>query len=174
MVKGIEANDPAAYRLRMLKFLGDREPLEVFAETAERLRELFAGKSDAVVRTRPFAGKWTPLEVLGHLVDAEWCLGWRFRLILAVDRPRLEPIDQERWIEAQAVNEQDATQLLADFEVLRDVNLRLLRRLSVAQRRRVGVHADRGEESIDTILTLYAGHDLAHLDQIARYLEAIG
>ncbi|MCK7478717.1 MAG: hypothetical protein M0C28_16075 [Candidatus Moduliflexus flocculans] len=31
---------------------------------------------------------------------------------------------------------------------------------------RVGVHSERGEESIDTIVMLYAGHDRVHLDQI--------
>jgi hypothetical protein len=33
---------------------------------------------------------------------------------------------------------------------------------------RVGVHAERGEESVRHMMRLYAGHDLAHLRQIER------
>jgi hypothetical protein len=32
----------------------------------------------------------------------------------------------------------------------------------------VGVHSERGEESIGYLCRLYAGHDLLHLKQIAR------
>jgi hypothetical protein len=32
----------------------------------------------------------------------------------------------------------------------------------------VGVHAERGEESVAHMIRLYAGHDLLHLRQLAR------
>ena len=34
------------------------------------------------------------------------------------------------------------------------------------------MHDERGPESLDTMLRMYAAHDLHHIDQINRYLEA--
>jgi hypothetical protein len=54
------------------------------------------------------------------------------------------------------------------FAVLRRANLRLLERASPVDLKRVGVHAERGEESLEHLWRLYAGHDLLHLRQIER------
>ena len=46
------------------------------------------------------------------------------------------------------------------------VNLGLLERLPEGAWDRVGLHAERGEESIRSLVTTYAGHDRVHLAQI--------
>jgi hypothetical protein len=38
---------------------------------------------------------------------------------------------------------------------------------------RAGRHNERGAESLGEMLRMTAGHDLNHLNQIARYLQAI-
>jgi hypothetical protein len=38
----------------------------------------------------------------------------------------------------------------------------------------VGIHSERGEESVDHGLLLLAGHDLVHRRQIERIRRAIG
>jgi len=48
----------------------------------------------------------------------------------------------------------------------RAVNLGLLERLPEEAWDRVGLHAERGEESIRYIVATYAGHDRIHLGQI--------
>ncbi|MHC4448094.1 MAG: DinB family protein, partial [Planctomycetota bacterium] len=59
---------------------------------------------------------------------------------------------------------------LLSFQALREVNLRLLRRLGPEDLARVGEHHARGPESLDVLVRIMAGHDLWHLEQIARYL----
>ena len=48
----------------------------------------------------------------------------------------------------------------------RAVNLGLLERLPEEAWDRVGIHAERGEESIRSMVATYAGHDRIHLSQI--------
>jgi len=57
---------------------------------------------------------------------------------------------------------------LESFTAVRKANLHLLKSLSAAQWKYQGVHAERGEESIETIAKLAAGHDINHLKQIAQ------
>ncbi|HEY7568009.1 MAG TPA: DinB family protein, partial [Gemmatimonadaceae bacterium] len=67
----------------------------------------------------------------------------------------------------------DVEEALADFERLRNSTLRLLEQTSVAERQRVGLHSERGEESIEQMILNQAGHDIVHLRQIARIRDAI-
>jgi len=57
--------------------------------------------------------------------------------------------------------------------VLRRANLRLIDQTSRQDLKRVGVHAERGEESVEHLRRLYAGHDLLHLNQIERTRAAV-
>jgi hypothetical protein len=57
--------------------------------------------------------------------------------------------------------------------VLRRANLRLVDGASPAELQRVGVHVERGEESLERLSRLYAGHDLLHLRQIDRIRRAL-
>ncbi len=173
MSQRLEVTDPAAYRRKLDEKLAGRDPLDVISQTPARLRAIFAAEDDATVCTRPFAAKWTPLEVLGHLVDAEWTYGWRMRLILGDETPPITPMDQERWVVAQRHNEASAAELLDEFESLRTFNLRWWKQRTTEDLKRHGVHGERGEESLDTIRTMLAGHDESHIDQIERYLAAI-
>jgi hypothetical protein len=62
---------------------------------------------------------------------------------------------------------------LTEFAFMRRSNLCLLERASDADLRRVGLHAERGEESLERMIALYAGHDLLHLRQIERIRDAV-
>jgi hypothetical protein len=37
----------------------------------------------------------------------------------------------------------------------------------------VGVHAERGDESLAHMMRLYAGHDLLHIRQVERIRDAV-
>ena len=69
---GVWVSDPQAYREKLFTLLGDRNPLEVLAQTASTLADIVHKHSATVLRTRPFEGKWTPNELIGHLADSEW------------------------------------------------------------------------------------------------------
>jgi hypothetical protein len=57
---------------------------------------------------------------------------------------------------------------------VRDANLALLKSLSPNQWKHYGQHSERGQESIEYIVRMIAGHDLNHLRQIQRILAANG
>ena len=162
-----------AYRQKMFKLLGDRNALEVMAQTASRLNDVVAKNSTSVLRARPFAGKWTPNEVIGHLTDTEWVYGYRLRLILSEDNPTIVGTQQDAWVTALRYNDCPPRELVDIFRALRELNLATWRQTSAADLKRTGQHNERGPESLETMLRLLAGHDLNHLEQINRYIQAI-
>jgi len=167
---GLWVSDPEAYRRKMDALIGDRDPIAVMAATADALEEIVKSHSATQMRSRPFEGKWTPNEIIGHLCDAEWVYGFRMRLILCEERPQITGMDQDRWVSGQHYNERQPADLVRTFRVLREPNVALWKQMTPADLERAGQHNERGPESLGTMLRMLAGHDLSHIDQITRYL----
>lgn len=163
----------AAYRARLAAYLDGQDPLQVLGRTPSAVLGIVREHGAARLRVRPIEGKWTPLEVLGHLADCEWVYGYRARLILGEDHPPIQVMDQDRWVVAQRHNQRDPHDLAEEFRALRAHNLRLWQGLAPAELERTGLHSERGPESLSLLRTQMAGHDLLHLDQVKRLLMAI-
>lgn len=164
----------ASYTAALVDMLGGRDPFEVLREMPAALETAVAGVPPDLLGAPEAPEKWSILQVAQHLADSELVGGFRFRMILAHDRPLLAGYDQDLWAERLRYTEADLAITLGDFSTLRRSNLRLLERTSEAERARVSLHAERGEESLAFLLQLYAGHDLVHLRQIRRIRLAIG
>ena len=161
---------PAEYLEKMHRLLGDRDPLEVLSATPALLADIVRSHTVEQLKARPFEGKWTPNEILGHLVDIEWVFAFRVRRVLCDIDPTIEGFDQSRWVARQGHNDGEPTAHLDAFSLLRSHNLALWRKVTPDDLKRTYQHQERGQESIQTMRVLHAGHDLAHLDQITRYL----
>jgi len=149
-----------AYREKIFTLLGDRNPLDVLARTSTELAAIVAQHPAPFLRFRPFEGKWTPNEIIGHLTDSEWVYGYRLRLILSEDNPTILGTTQESWVAALRHNEREPAELVETFRVLRDLNLAVWKRTTASDLDRAGQHNERGPESLDQMLRLLAGHDL--------------
>ena len=158
----------AQYAKAVLGLVNDREPLEILKETPGALARSVATLTPEKIRKPEAPGKWSVGMVLRHLADTDVVWGWRMRLILAQDRPTITGFDQDLWADRLDYAAADPNDSLETFVVLRRDNLRLIERATPEDLQRVGVHAERGEESAGYLVRLYAGHDLMHLAQIER------
>lgn len=166
-----EAGD---YTRALLDLLGDRDPLAVLEETPSELTRLITRVARNDIDRPEAPGKWSMLQVLRHLADSELVWAYRMRRIVAEDRPPIRGYDQDLWADRLHYDRADPVETLAEFRALRAGNLRLIRSLGPAERKRVGVHAERGEESIEHLIRMDAGHDILHRNQLARIRRAIG
>jgi uncharacterized damage-inducible protein DinB len=170
---GRSTEHATAYTAAVLDLLGPDDPMRVLHDTPSALTRSIE-ELDAPQLSQPEApGKWSITQVLQHLADSELVWGYRLRMVLAHDRPAITGYDQDLWATRLHYADADPRQAIDDFSVLRQANLRLLARASDSDLARVGVHAERGEESVAHLIRLYAGHDILHVKQIARIRLAV-
>jgi hypothetical protein len=162
------------YTSRLIGYVGDRDPRALLVEAPGRLRALLGRADGRTVRWKDKPSRWSIAQIAAHLADAEVVGAWRFRLILAQDNVPVQAYDQNAWASAFKYEDTDPADSLAAFEALRGSTVRVLQRVDPARFRHAGLHAERGRESIEHLVRLYAGHDLNHFSQIERLLEEAG
>ena len=163
---------PLQYKQRILGYVEGKQPLEVQAATAEKLERLIKGVPATKLRERPAAGKRSVSEIVAHLGDAEIVTGFRMRLILGAPGAPIAAYDADSWVASGHYEKRDPSKSVEQFRVLREANLALLESLTPEQWKHYGMHSERGQETIELIVRMAAGHDINHLQQIERILPA--
>lgn len=159
------------YRKRILgQISGGQDPMKLQASAAKKIDKLIKGASAAHLRKRPAPQKWSVAEILAHLADAEIVIGYRIRIILGAPGTPIQAFNQDDWVTAGHYERRDPRKSLEQFRVLRETNLALYNWLTPEQWKHHGMHSERGEESVELIVRMTAGHDLNHIQQIGRIL----
>ena len=165
-------NAPEAYRQSLLTALGAQDPATVLGAGPASAGALVEAAGH-LLRVRPEPAEWSVLECVAHLTDSDLIVAARMRWIAAEDEPDIVGYDQDLWVTGLRQVDEDPSILLGAFTALRRWNLDLWARLTSTERARVGIHRERGPESIDLTIRLAAGHDLVHLAQAQRALDAV-
>ena len=94
------------------------------------------------------------------------------RQILGAPGTPIQAYDQDSWAAAGHYETRDPQKSLQLIRILREANLALLKSLAPEQWKHYGLHAERGEESIERIARMMAGHDLNHLKQLEKIVKS--
>jgi uncharacterized damage-inducible protein DinB len=160
------------YRKRMFGNVEGRDPLKLQAAAPAKLAKLLKSVSPAKARKRPAPGKWSIAEIVAHIADTELVGGYRIRAILGQPGTQIIGFDQDAWVTALHYDKRDLRKSFEQYRGLREANLALLKSLTPEQWKHHGMHSERGEESVETIVLMFAGHDINHFGQIERILAS--
>jgi hypothetical protein len=148
--------------------------IEAYLEGPVALRKAVAGMSREQVLARPVAGKWSTLEVVCHLADFDPILADRMKRIIAEDKPQLLGADEKHFAAALSYHHRDVDEELTIIEKTRSQMARILRTLPAEALNRVGVHNERGQISLERMLTITTSHIPHHVKFIQEKRQALG
>lgn len=135
------------------------EARKIFAEIAEE-KGAFAYSE----------GKWTIKELLGHLIDGEKILAYRALRIARNDKTPIEGYEENLYVENGNFNNRTLADLVEDFALLRQVNVRFFKSLPENAWTRTGT-ANNKEFSVRGLAYVIVGHVRHHLGVLReRYL----
>jgi len=159
------------YTQRILSYSEGKDALASQQATPKKLAALLRGKTKKQLVRRPAPDKWSVVEIVAHLADAEIAISWRLRQILSSNAIPIQAYDQDVWATTFDYAHRDPKQAVEDFRVLRNSNLALLKSVPRKLWENYGIHQERGNESVAHIVRMIAGHDLNHLQQIEKILK---
>lgn len=150
------------------------ELIDEFLAVLPELRRAVSDLTPEQWVARPIAGKWSTLEVVGHLVDSEqaWC--HRMKRIIAEDRPLLIGYDESRFTATLGYHDRVPDAELALLEATRRQMAEVLRGLPEAAWSRAGVHNERGLLTLEEAVRIEAEHVRHHVRTIREKRAALG
>ncbi|MBI5476548.1 MAG: DinB family protein [Ignavibacteriales bacterium] len=157
-------NNPYAKQLTL--YVVDKTPLQVFESTPKEIAKAIRGLAKNQLQKSPKKDKWSIAQIVAHLTDGEIVLSYRFRKVISEPGSKIEFYNQNKWSKNLHYEKADCKKKLALFTAIRKENVELLKSLSSKEWKRFGMHSERGKETIEKMLLLYAGHDMNHLKQI--------
>jgi uncharacterized damage-inducible protein DinB len=148
--------------------------VEEYEKGIQPLRKAVAGMTEQQLQARPVAGKWSTQEVVCHLCDFEPVYADRMKRAIAEDNPSILGADQDRFAASLAYQKRDVADELDLMEKVRRQMARILRTLPEEALKRVGVHNERGPQTLEQLLTTIIGHVPHHTKYILEKRKALG
>lgn len=133
---------------------------EIWDTVMQLPREMWSYKASA--------RRWSVQEIIVHIVDSEANGYIRYRKAIAESGKPIAVYDQEAWARNLKYDDQNAEKLLELFKWLRTVSYELLTSLPESAWTQTVIHPERGEITLDDLLTINTEHLAKHIAQIQR------
>ena len=148
--------------------------LDALRATPSVLEALLRGCTQEQARTaRGGDERWSVIEVVCHLRDAEERALERLRSMRDEVSPHLAAYDQEHWARERNYAAADLREALAAFIHFRRQHIAELEALLADQWERMGQHEEQGHITISSQTLHMVSHDMIHAAQIARQLHGV-
>ena len=139
------------------------DAIEALTRQARQVEELFGNQSETAVAGLRYApGKWTPKEILGHLIDDERIFAYRALCIARGDTRPLESFDENVYVAGANFEERALNDLLREYSLVRAATIALFESLTPDAWLRRGTVAGY-TASVRGLAFHIAGHELHHL-----------
>ena len=112
-------------------------------------------------------GKWSIKQIIGHITDHERIMTYRALRFSRNDKTPLPGYDQNLFVDNSRFDEQSVSQLVNDFENVRNATISFMNALSPAQLLRTGT-AWKYELTVEEFLKATIGHELHHMEVIKQ------
>ncbi|MFD1316029.1 DinB family protein [Namhaeicola litoreus] len=114
--------------------------------------------------------KWTVLELLQHLIDAERVFAYRALRFSREDKTPLPGFEENDYVENSRANQRDMESLINEFQTVRDASISLFTSFNENDFAKIGL-ASGSNMSVRAVGFIISGHSIHHIKIIQeRYL----
>lgn len=162
----IKGEYPPYYETYISK-LGDQNFSTLIQSQTQEIKAFFTSKPEGWDCVPYAPGKWTPKEVLGHLIDTERIMTFRALCIARGEKKSLPGFDQDPYVVQGQFNAVLLDDLLSDFEMQRQAILSMVRTFPEAAFPEIG-SANGNPISTRALLWIIPGHFLHHFQVLQQ------
>ncbi len=151
-----------------IELVGELDYRAVFSNRESIVLLKSLSEEKAAFRYAP--GKWSIKQIIGHMTDHERIMMYRILRFSRKDTTPLSGYDQDVLVGNSRFDELSLTELVTDFENVRNASLSFISTLSPKQLQLTG-KAWKFELTVEDFLRATIGHELHHLQVLkSRYL----
>ncbi len=140
--------------------------LSRLAMLPERIASIIEGKNALELHTRLEQDKWSAAEIFAHIRASDDIVAPRIYAVLVREHAPLAAYDERLWAEVAGYAQADFHTILTLFTLRRAELVNVLRRLTSEDWQRVGIHEERGPQTLLTIVTALLEHEEEHCMQL--------
>lgn len=141
--------------------------IDVLRQQGAMVESLFKNLTVVQQEYRYEEKKWSPKEMLGHMIDTEQIFAYRALSIARGEQQPLPGFDENEYADAANFSQQSQQQLLNRYGYIRHSTLALAESLSAEAQQRIGT-ASGLAISARALFSVVAGHERHHLIVLAE------
>jgi enterochelin esterase-like enzyme len=138
------------------------DPLTLLRQQPAELHRELVRLTDEQALMRYAPSKWTPKEMLLHIIDAERIFTYRALRFARGDEQSLPGFDENTFAANSEANDRSMSDLLTEYHAVRAATIALFGSFNTAQLDRLG-SANGAPTSVRALLFITAGHERHHL-----------
>lgn len=161
-----EKNEYNEYYERYISLVDETDIVGAFEKQLGEMSELFDSISEEKSKFAYAEGKWMIKELVGHLIDGERMFGYRALRISRGDETPIEGFEQDGYVENAPFNDYKFSDLVKEFELVRESSILFFRHLKETDWTRLGTASD-NPVSVRALAYIMVGH-VSHHAKILR------
>ena len=151
----------------------DGEVLSILAESLEKTRSILRTCPEDREQYRYAPGKWSILELVGHMVDTERLFAYRALHFARADPSPLPGMDQGVWSGTSNASDRRLSALAEEFSAVRSATLSLFSSFDSEILMSTGI-ASGCRFSVRSLAYVIAGHEIHHRGVLEdRYFDGV-
>ena len=151
--------------------VGEATLMEALHEGMQTTKAFFRAIPNQKLEFRYAEGKWTPKEILLHIIDTERVFSYRALSFSRSQNPDLPGYDEGEFAQNSKANSRSMEQLVHEFTTVRSATISLFSSFSNEVLRRAG-RANGSVLSVRAAGFVICGHEKHHIEVVkARYLK---
>jgi hypothetical protein len=152
----------------------NRDLIEGYAAGADVLGRSIQGLDRGELLAFPVPGTWSIQQIVLHMMDSDLIASDRMKRVAAEDHPTLIGYNETAFAKTLAYDHIPAQDACEVFRLNRRITAELLRRLPDSAFQRTGLHNERGELTLEHLVTGYIEHLDHHLKFIKEKRKLLG
>ncbi len=155
------ASELSTYQKKYIDLVPEGDLNQILENNFQTTLKLVANLSKEKLNYRYAEGKWCIPELLIHIMDCERIFSYRILCIARGDKTPLPGFDENNYAKNSNANERNFTEILEEFQSVRNSTLTLLKSLNNKTALQKGI-CNNTEISVQQIAYMLAGHELHH------------
>ena len=155
------ANEFNPYYQTYVGKVGEGNILSILEQQEAEMASFYESIPEDRWEYRYAEGKWTPKEVLLHIIDAERVFSYRALRVGRADTTPMPGFDQDPYVDTSAANDRTPASLIAEYRAVRQATLALFKNLPASAWDQLGTASDSPISPL-ALAYIIAGHEIHH------------